>query len=56
MLRFSRAELLSYLLGVIRMNLRIKAGAVPIALRVVQHGRDRVGHVDDPARVATHDE
>jgi len=55
-LRLRRAELLSYLLGIVGMNLRVEAGAEPIALSIVQHRRDRVGHVDDPARVAAHDE
>lgn len=53
-LGFRRAELFPHLLGVIGVNLRIEAGAVPVALRIVQHRRDRVGHVDDPTRVAAH--
>jgi len=55
-LRLRCAELLSYLLGIVGMNLRVQTGAEPIALGVVQHWRDRVGHVDDPARVAAHNE
>lgn len=26
--------------------------AVPIVLRVIEHGRNRVGHVNDSARIA----
>lgn len=55
-LRLRRAELLPHLLGIVRMNLRVEAGAEPVALSIVQYRRDRVGHVDNSARLAAYDE
>lgn len=52
-LRLRSAKLLPHLLGVVGMNLRVEARTVPVALRVVQHRRNRIGHVDNSTCVAT---
>lgn len=56
MLWFLRAQLFLHLLSVVRMNLGVEAGAVPVALRVIEDRCNRVGDVDDPSSAAAHDE
>lgn len=50
--RLSTAQLFLYFFCVVRMNLRIEAGAVPIILRVIQNWCHRIGYVDDRSAVA----
>ena len=40
-----------YLLLVLRVHVVVQTGPEPVALRVVEDGRDAVRDVDDPARV-----
>lgn len=54
-LRLGGAQLFPHLVRVVGMHLGVEAGAVPVALRVIQNRCHRVGHVNDPAGVATYD-
>lgn len=53
-LRLLRGELLPHLLHILRVYVVVYARAVPVALRVVQDGTDRVRHVYDPSSITAY--